>query len=294
MKFLYKNLKRFCMFNTIGIVGLGLIGGSLGLAIKHKKLSKIIIGYDNNQENLDDALNLELIDIGANSYKSFSICDFVIVSVPPSQTAHVVIQLFEVLKENTIVIDVASIKKPIIDSIKNYIPKTIAYVPTHPIAGTENFGPKSAFRQLFDDKYFIITPINNISFAEKKVEEFAKTINMKVKYMDADKHDKVFAYVSHLPHAIAYSLVNLIRQKKEDDEAYGFIGGGFKDFTRIAKSNEKMWCDIFLLNQSNMINAIDEYIQNLLILKDAIKNNEERELIQILKNIRLFKENLDV
>ena len=259
------------MFNTIGIVGLGLIGGSLGLAIKHKKLSKIIIGYDNNQENLDDALNLELIDIGANSYKSFSICDFVIVSVPPSQTAYVAIQLFEVLKENTIVIDVASIKKPIIDSIKNYIPKTIAYVPTHPIAGTENFG-----------------------FAEKKVEEFAKTINMKVKYMDADKHDRVFAYVSHLPHAIAYSLVNLIRQKKEDDEAYGFIGGGFKDFTRIAKSNEKMWCDIFLLNQSNMINAIDEYIQNLLILKDAIKNNEEQELIQILKNIRLFKENLDV
>ncbi len=281
------------MFNTIGVVGLGLIGGSLGLAIKHKKLSRIIIGFDNNQENLNDALNLELVDIGASSYKSFSICDFVIVCVAPSQTSEVLLELFKVLKENTIVIDVASVKKPIIDTIKNHIPQTIAYVPTHPIAGTENFGPRSAFRQLFDDKYFIITPLKDIGFPEKKVEEFAKKLNMKVKYMDAENHDKVFAYVSHLPHIIAYNLVDLIRQKKEKDEAFGFVGGGFRDFTRIAKSNEKMWSDIFLLNKNNLLNAINDYIKNLSILKDLIYNNNDEKLMQILKNIRLFKEHLD-
>ncbi|OSS41575.1 dehydrogenase [Desulfurella amilsii] len=281
------------MFNTIGIAGLGLIGGSFGLAIKHNKLSKVVIGFDTNEENLNDALKLELIDIGASSYKSFSICDFVIVSVPPSQTAKVVLGLFEVLKENTIIIDVASVKGPIIADIKNSIPKGISYIPTHPIAGTENFGPRSAFRQLFNDKYFIITPINNITFAEKKVEEFAKKIKMKVKYMDAQRHDEVFAYVSHLPHVIAYNLVNLIWHKKENDEAYSFVGGGFKDFTRIAKSNEKMWSDIFFLNKKNILSAIDDYIENLLVLKTIIENNEEKKLLETLKNIRLFKEHLD-
>ncbi|HHS48289.1 MAG TPA: prephenate dehydrogenase/arogenate dehydrogenase family protein [Desulfurella acetivorans] len=281
------------MFNAIGIIGLGLIGGSLGLAIKHNKLSKVVIGFDTNKENLNDALKLELIDIGANSYKSFSICDFVIVSVPPSQTAKVILDLFDVLRENTIIIDVASVKEPIIADIKSSIPKGISYIPTHPIAGTENFGPKSAFRQLFDDKYFIITPINEITFAEKKVEEFAKKINMKVKYMDAKRHDEVFAYVSHLPHIIAYNLVNLIWNKKENDEAYSFVGGGFKDFTRIAKSNEKMWSDIFFLNKKNILSAINDYIENLLVLKTIIENNDKEKLLETLKNIRLFKEHLD-
>lgn len=281
------------MFNTVGIIGLGLIGGSFGLAIKHNKLSKVIIGFDENEENLNDALKLELIDIGVSSYKSFSICDFVIVSVPPSQTAKVILGLFEVLKENTIVIDVASVKESIIADIKDFIPKGISYIPTHPIAGTENFGPKAAFRQLFDDKYFIITPINDITFAEKKVEQFAKKINMKVKYMNAKRHDEVFAYVSHLPHVIAYNLVDLIWHKKENDEAYSFVGGGFKDFTRIAKSNEKMWSDIFFLNKNNILNAIDEYIKNLLVLKTMIKENNEKKLLETLKNIRLFKEYLD-
>lgn len=281
------------MFNAIGIVGLGLIGGSLSLAIKYHKLSKIVIGFDKNEENLNNALNLELVDIGANSYKSFSICDFVIVSVDPSQTVQVILDLFNVLKENTIIIDVASVKKPIIDNIKNYVPKGISYVPAHPIAGTENFGPKSAFRQLFEGKYFIITPIAEVTFAEKKVEEFAKKINMKVRYMKAQKHDEVFAYVSHLPHVISYNLVNLIWQKKEEDEAYGFVGGGFRDFTRIAKSNEKMWSDIFLLNKNNILTAINDYISSLSDLKKLIENNEEDKLIDFLKNIRLFKENLD-
>lgn len=281
------------MFNTVGIVGLGLIGGSLGLAIKHNKLSKIVIGFDKNEENLNNALNLELVDISANSYKSLSICDFVIVSVPPSQTVQVILDLFNVLKENTIIIDVASVKKPIIDNIKDYIPKGISYVPSHPIAGTENFGPKSAFRQLFEGKYFIITPIAEVTFAEKKVEEFAKKINMKVRYMKAQKHDEVFAYVSHLPHVISYNLVNLIWQKKEQDEAYGFIGGGFRDFTRIAKSNEKMWSDIFLLNKNNILTAINDYISSLSDLKKLIENNQEDKLLDFLKNIRLFKENID-
>jgi prephenate dehydrogenase len=281
------------MFNTIGIIGLGLIGGSFGLAIKHNKLAKVVIGFDTNEENLNDALKLELIDIGVNSYKSFSICDFVIVSVPPSQTAKVILDLFGVLRENTIIIDVASVKEPIIADIKNSIPQGISYIPTHPIAGTENFGPKSAFKQLFDDKYFIITPINDNLFASKKVEEFAKKINMKVKYMDPKRHDEIFAYVSHLPHIIAYNLVSLIWYKKEKDEAYGFVGGGFKDFTRIAKSNAKMWSDIFFLNKKNILSAIDDYIENLLILKTMIENNDEEKLLETLKNIRLFKEYLD-
>ncbi len=281
------------MFNTVGIIGLGLIGGSLGLAIKQHKLAKIIIGYDNNEKNLNDALNLELIDIGANSYKSFSMCDFIIVSTPPLETTQVILDLFGFLKEHTIVIDVASVKKPIIDKIKDYIPNNIKYVPTHPIAGTENFGPKSAVRHLFDNKYFIITPFFDVSFAEKTVEEFAKKINMKVKYMTPQKHDQVFAYVSHLPHVVAYNLVKLIWQKKQNDETYAFSGGGFKDFTRVAKSNEKMWSDIFLLNKQNILDAINDYIDSLNELKNTIENNNQEQLTEILHNIRIFKERLD-
>lgn len=281
------------MFNTIGIIGLGLIGGSLGLKIKYEKLSNIVIGYDSDKSALNEALNLELIDIGVTSYKSFSICDLVIVSVPPAKTANIILELFKFVRENTIIIDVASVKESIINNVLEKLPKNVFYIPTHPIAGTENFGPKSAFKQLFDDKYFIITPLGEISFAEKKIEDFAKRLNMKVKYMDAKKHDKIFAYISHLPHVIAYSLVDLIISKYNKDKSYGFVGGGFRDFTRIAKSNEEMWSNIFMLNKENLVEAIDDYIYNLNTIKETIKEDNINELLQQLMKIRLFKEQLD-
>ncbi len=280
------------MFNTVGIIGLGLIGGSFALEIKRLKLSENIIGFDEDQKSLDFALKNEIID-GYASLNEIGICDFVIVATPSDSIASILKTIFSKVKKGTIIIDVGSVKNAIIKQIKEYLPKDICYIPTHPIAGIEKYGIEASRKDLFKGAYFIITPLENTNnFSLKKVENFAESLGMKVEKMDAEKHDETFAYISHLPHLIAYALVGMVESKKEKN--FKFIGGGFKDFTRIASSSEKMWCDIFKLNKDMVIKSVDEFINELNKVKDFIKNDEEGNMLEYFGNARGFKESLDV
>ena len=279
------------MFDNVGIIGVGLIGSSMALEIRNNNLAKSVIGFDNDQKSLDTALKHGVID-GYGSLDELSICDFVVVATPVSSICDILKMAFNKLKKGSIIIDVGSVKGAIVKQIKEDIKQDIYYVPVHPIAGIEKFGVEAARKGLFNNAYCIITPFDGINeFAQKKVENFVKALGMRVEIMNADEHDWVFAYISHLPHIIAYNLVGLIEEK--NNEKFKFIGGGFRDFTRIAASSEKMWSDIFLLNKKSVIESIDEFIGHMNRLKEMIQKEDSEAVMHYLKRARLFKESID-
>ena len=279
------------MFDNVGIVGVGLIGSSMALEIRNRGLSKTIIGFDSNEKNLNDAIKSGVIDEYA-SLNDIGICDFVITAAPVLSIPKILKEVFSKLKKDSIVIDVGSVKGAIIDEVKDFLTDNVYYVPVHPIAGIEKFGVQAAKIGLFKDAYCIITPFDDVNtFALNKVENFIRLLEMRVEIMDPYEHDEVFAYISHLPHIIAYGLVSMIEEK--NNEKFKFIGGGFRDFTRIAASSERMWSDIFLLNKKNMLKSIDEFINHIEKIKLLLEEDNAEELMDYLKQARLFKESLD-
>ena len=276
------------MFKTIGIVGVGLIGGSLSLSIKKKNLADRILGFDISSENMDKALSLGLVDEVCD-LDCISKAELVLIATPVSSIASYVIEVCR--RGKATVLDVGSVKKPIIDKVISVCGRDVNYIPVHPIAGTENFGPEAAFEGLFEGAFCIITPFNGLkdSLIEMGLK-FLTSLGMVVKIMDPALHDEVFGYVSHLPHVIAYALVNLIFGKPEE---FRFIGGGFRDYTRVAASSEFMWSDIFVMNKENVVKAIEEYIDELAFIKELIEKDDRVRLIEYLKMARIFKRELD-
>ncbi len=277
------------MFNRVGIVGVGLIGGSIALSLKKKNLAKHILGYDKNEANLNKALDLGIIDEKSN-LDGVSNADFVVVSTPVSVISNYVIDILN-LNRKTVVADVGSVKKSIVDRVLGQFGKNVNYIPMHPIAGTENFGPDAAFDSLFEGAYCIVTPY--FGMGESLLgfgREFAESLGMIVKVMSPDLHDEVFGYVSHLPHVIAYTLVHLVSNKSDE---FRFVGGGFRDYTRVAASSEDMWSDIFLKNKDNVLKAISEYVNQLKEFADLVKGENKDQLVEYLKQARIFKRVLD-
>lgn len=275
------------MFNNTGIVGVGLIGSSLALEIKENSLSRLVTGFDADQKSLDTAVQKGIIDSYATLDK-IDMCDFVIVATPAGSIPDVLKSVFGKLKKNSIVIDVGSVKSAVIDRVKNSLVEGVHYIPLHPIAGIEKFGVKAAQKGLFRDAYCIITPFDGINqSALESVEKFMQNLGMKIEFMKPDEHDEVFSYISHLPHLIAYALVNLAKEK--NNEKFKFIGGGFRDFTRIASSSEKMWGDIFLMNKNKLLKAVSDFEGSINKIKQFIETENMDELVEYLRQARLFK-----
>ncbi len=276
------------MFKTVGIVGVGLIGGSLSLSIKKKNLAERIFGFDISGKNIDKALSLGIID-EACDLDCISQAELVLISTPVSSIADYVIEVCR--KGKAVVLDTGSVKKPIIDKVVEACGRSVNFIPMHPIAGTENFGPEAAFEGLFEGAFCIITPFEGVERSLMELaSEFLTSLGMVVKIMDPSLHDEVFGYVSHLPHVIAYTLVNLIFGKPRE---FRFIGGGFRDYTRVAASSEFMWTDIFLMNKENVVKAIEEYIDELAFIKELIEKDDRTRLIEYLKMARVFKREID-
>ncbi|WP_025270167.1 prephenate dehydrogenase [Hippea sp. KM1] len=278
------------MFNTIGIVGVGLIGGSIALDAKSLGLTDRVLGFDRDGAALDKALQLGVID-KKGAGLDVGECDLVVVSTPVRSIPDVLRGVFERAKDGAIVIDVGSVKGAIVEGVMDFLRDGVYYVPVHPIAGIEKFGVDAAVKGLFRNAYCIITPYDGMDQNKAgAVCRFLEGLGMRIKFMDPGLHDEVFGFVSHLPHAIAYALVGLASRKGDN---YRFIGGGFRDYTRIAASSEKMWSDIFLMNRTNLISSIDGFVDELLRLKGMIEEGDYDGLMDYLKKARLFKESLD-
>lgn len=280
---------------NIYIVGVGLIGGSLALDIKNKMPESKIYGIDKNDLILEEAIQLNLISDKA-SLGDLEHADLVVVSIPVDTTVKILPLILDKISDNTLVIDVGSTKEAICKSVQNH-KRRRNFLACHPIAGTENSGPKAAIRNLYKGKTNIICEIEKTTFKlQEKALELFSSIGMRIRYMDPISHDKHIAYVSHLSHISSFMLGKTVIQKEKNErDIFDMAGSGFASTVRLAKSSPAMWTPIFEQNKDNVVETLNEYILNLqqfkLLLEegnfDAVfKEMEETNHIKkILKGI---------
>ncbi len=268
-------------FNKVAIIGVGLIGGSLAMVLRQKGMADHIAGIGRGMPNLNAAKRLGVVDsitldIGAGVKDA----DLVVVAVPVLKTGETLRKAAPYLKKGSIVTDVGSVKQAVIDEAQRVLPDGVSFVPGHPIAGTENSGVEAAFHGLFIDRTCILTPVEH---TDQKAVETIRTMweeaGSKVIIMDALLHDRVLAAISHLPHMIAYTLVNTVADIRESEpEILNYSAGGFRDFTRIASSSPEMWSDICAMNRDAIMEMITDFQKRLEELKKKVENRDLKGL----------------
>jgi cyclohexadieny/prephenate dehydrogenase len=278
------------MFNTISIIGCGLIGSSILRAIKSKNLAREIKVFDHSKEV---TTYLKKENICTNVSNDIRQCvvnsDLIIIATPLSSYKEIILMIKDSLKKNAILTDTGSVKKEVMKIIHNINLKDIHWIPSHPIAGTEESGPKAGQAELFNNRWCIISPPKNC--AEKPIKSLKtlwERIGCKVKIMTPEEHDKILSLTSHLPHAIAYNIVRTVTsvEDKLKQEVIQYSAGGLRDFTRIAASNPLMWRDIFLDNSENVSKGIDSFIEKLNELKKAVNDKNGDKLYQIFNSTK--------
>ncbi|MBI5894319.1 MAG: prephenate dehydrogenase/arogenate dehydrogenase family protein [Deltaproteobacteria bacterium] len=288
-------MKEKLHFNKVAIIGVGLIGGSLAIVLRQNGITNNIIGIGRGIKNLETAKKLGVIDEWTQDAKQgVKDADLVIVATPVASIARIVREILPSLKNGAIITDVGSVKKSILDEIESFLPDTIHFVGGHPIAGTENAGVEAAFPALFQNRKCIITPTKKTNKeALHKIKMLWNIAGSEVILMDALKHDKILAAVSHLPHMVAYSLVNAVADMKDFDEnILNYSAGGFKDFTRIASSSPEMWRDICLLNKDAILDVIHRFQETLKNLETMIENADKEGLTKEFEKAKEVRDGL--
>ena len=276
------------MFKRVAIVGVGFMGGSFSLALQSCFPCEVF-GVDINPIALEKAKDLRVIQEGSASLEELSHFrpELVVLATPVRTFEGIAKGLKDILSPHTIITDLGSVKGHIVYKLEEILGEN--FVGGHPIAGTEKSGVENSIRDLFKGKRTILTPTHRTNReALEKVKELWEAIGSKVEFMDPYDHDVVFGAVSHLPHAVAFALIDalLLLTKKTNIDLFQYPGGGFKDFTRIAASDPIMWRDIFLENKHNILDAIDCYISSLKRLRELIAEERVEELTQYLKESR--------
>jgi len=256
--------------NNITIIGLGLLGGSMGLALK-KRLNLSVSGIDSNPKHIKKALKLGLID-KEGSFENIQQSDVVIIAVPVNIIPEVSLQVLDTISNDTLVFDVGSTKHNLCKMIRSHS-KRENFVAAHPIAGTEFSGPEAAFDSLL------------------KALTLFKIIGLQTDFMESKSHDKHIAYVSHLSHISSFMLGKTVMQIEKDEQSiFNMAGSGFESTVRLAKSSPETWTPIFLENKVNISIAIDEYIRNLQTFKKLIQNNDTLAIYNTMRETNHIKE----
>jgi len=279
---------------SVLIVGVGFMGGSFALALKKRNFRGKIYGYDINPESIKKALGLGIVDEGTtdiNEVKRYN-PSLVMLSSPVRTFPDIARKLSSLLPSATIT-DQGSVKGKLVYELEDILGGR--YVGGHPIAGTEKSGVEHSVPDLYEGKKVILTPTERTDPRRLKlVEELWKKVGGVIEHMSPELHDYVFGAVSHLPHAVAFALVDvLIRMSKKGVDLFRYPGGGFKDFTRIAKSDPVMWRDIFLANKENVLLAIDTFTESLSHLRKLIEEEREEELTDFLREVKTKRMEID-
>jgi prephenate dehydrogenase len=273
--------------NKIVIFGVGLIGGSFALALKKAGAAPKIVGVGRNLENLQTAINLGVIDEAESDMaKALANADLVLIATPVAQTPKILEAIIPHLAQNTVVTDAGSTKSDIAKYIINASKKAEnpqhflnQFVGGHPIAGAEKSGVTAAKDDLFIGKNVVLTPNENTSAVSLKlVRELWQTTGANVSEMTAEVHDQIFAAVSHLPHLLAFALVNDLANRPNAKQLFDFAASGFRDFTRIAGSSPEMWRDISLANRNALLNELEAYQSEISALQNLLKNEDSQGL----------------
>ena len=253
------------MFNKVVIVGVGLIGGSFARALRAAGAVKTLVGVGRSAEAMARALELGIIDEVATIESAMSGADLVLIAAPVAQTGRILASMLPYLEPHTVITDAGSTKTDVAQAAREALGERVGqFVPGHPIAGRETNGPDAAIVDLYRGKKTVLTPMPENAAADVARVAAAWTACGAVMHrLSPQEHDKVFASVSHLPHLLAYALVDDIAAKPHADLLFQYAASGFRDFTRIAGSSPEMWRDITLANQSALLTELDAYLAQL-------------------------------
>ncbi len=283
-------------FRKVGLVGTGLIGGSIGLAIKKFKPQVDVIGFDKCEEVSAIAKKIGAIDFIAKDFSSFSEVELVFVSTPISAIVDCVCQVASYLKEGAIITDTGSVKAPIVEKIEKKLPAGKIFIGGHPMAGSDREGINFASSSLVENSYYILTPLTSTpDQAYLALHDFLTSLKAFVVAVDPYRHDLIVAYISHLPHLLAAAIVNLaVSRSKEEEGLLFFASSGFRDVTRIAGGNSQLWADILLENREAVLKALSELNVEIKSLKKALEHGNNHEVEQLLEKARLARRSLPV
>ena len=283
-------------FNKVTFIGFGLINSSLAHVFKSKSLAKETCAYSRRKETRNKIKNLNIVDNVYDDIKtSVKNSDLIILGVPVGAMKKIVTIIAPSLERGTIITDVGSVKKELVDSISLVLPKHIHFIPGHPIAGTENSGPESGFSELFNGRWCILTPNQNTSTsALAKVKNMWKAAGMQIAIMDAEYHDRVLAITSHIPHLVAFSIVGTVTELEDQlkTEVIKYSAGGFRDFTRIAASDPVMWRDVFLNNSEAVLEMLGRFIEDLTALQKSIRWQDGESLEKLFTKTREIRKGI--
>ena len=279
-------------FNKVTILGVGLIGASFALALKQYGLCNEIVGYGRIMENLRRAKEKKIIDtFELDPAKACSDADLVLFATPVGIFIDIAKKICDSLKKNTIVTDVGSVKGKLVHDMEALMPQGVFFVGGHPIAGSNRSGIDTAASEIFKQAKCIITPTGNTDKdALERVKAIWETFGSLVKLINADEHDRIYAAVSHLPHLIAYEIVNTVADL--DSSYLDFCGKGFKDTTRIASSPPEVWRDICLLNRDNLLEYVEVFKRNLDRVSQYLRAYDHESLEKDFKKARTLREGI--
>jgi len=285
----------------------GLIGGSVALALKSNKVAlalkkaqglnvvaPLIVGVGRTQESLKEALNLSVIDtLETNIHKACSDADLILIAAPVAQTASILQSIKPHLNKQTIITDAGSTKSDVLACAKEILGEQFSqFVGGHPIAGAEKSGVTAAKEDLFLGKNVVLTPTTETNIhAVAGVAQFWKTCGANVSEMSAEDHDCIFAAVSHLPHLLAFALVDEIASRPNAEQLFNFAASGFRDFTRIAGSHPEMWRDICLANKSALLSELTAYQDELDQLKQLLEHKDGAALQALFERASMARNN---
>jgi prephenate dehydrogenase len=273
------------MFDSITIIGVGLISGSISLALKERGLVKNVIGVSRTEASIKKALDLGLIDEALPLEEAVKKSDLIYVAIPVDATLPVMKKVMGLITDKQIAVDAGSTKHALCTELANH-PMRKRFVATHPMWGTEYSGPEAAVRNAFVGRTCVICEKEKSDAdAVATVEKMYKQIGMHLIYMDADSHDMHAAYVSHISHITSFALANTVLEKeKEEDAIFELASGGFESTVRLAKSNPDMWVPVFMQNRENVLDVLNEHISQLRKFKACLEKENAGYLRELIEN----------
>jgi cyclohexadieny/prephenate dehydrogenase len=281
------------IYDRVALIGLGLIAGSMSHAIREKGLAREVVGYARSKETRDIARDIGLCDrIADSAIDAVTDADLIVLAVPVGAMGAVAAEIAPHLKPGATVTDVGSVKQSVIDAVTPHIPPGIHFVPGHPLAGTEHSGPRAGFASLFQNRWWLLTPLpDGDSDAAARLSDLVRAMGAKTDNMEAAHHDLVLAVTSHAPHLIAYTMVGVADHLRRvtDEEVIQYSAAGFRDFTRIAASDPTMWRDVFLHNKDATLDILGRFTEELFVLQRAIRMGDGQQLFDYFTRTRAIR-----
>jgi cyclohexadieny/prephenate dehydrogenase len=284
------------IYDRVALIGLGLIASSMAHAMKQFGLVGEIVGYAKTEETRRVALEIGICDrVFGTAAEAVQGADLVVLAVPVGAMAEIAAEIGPHLAQGACVTDVGSVKQAVIAAVGPHIPEGVAFVPAHPLAGTEHSGPRSGFATLFQNRWCLLTPTEQSTPTSiQRLRRLWEAMGSNVDEMDAPHHDLVLAVVSHTPHLIAYTMVGVADhlRRVSNSEVIKYSASGFRDFTRIAASDPTMWRDVFLTNKEATLDILGRFTEELFVLQRAIRMGDGDQLHAYFTRTRAIRRSI--